>query len=106
MNFLGKKEDYLPKSLSQEGFIHFSNKEQLLQTAHRYFLDEKDLWVLAVDVDKLNAKLVYEDLLGRGEVFPHLYGPLNLSAVYAINKLKKEDDRFVLDETKWKFNCL
>jgi uncharacterized protein (DUF952 family) len=40
--------------------------------------------VLRIAIDRLDAEVRYEDLLGGHEGFPHVYGPLNLNAVVAI----------------------
>lgn len=72
--------DYRADSLTSEGFIHCSTRAQLLRTAERYYRGQAGLVLLAVDVARLAAELRYEE--GEpGELFPHLYGPLNLDAV-------------------------
>jgi len=70
---------YAPASLATVGFIHFSHDRQLLETAARFFAGRPDLIVLSVRTDRLQAELREERV--DGELFPHLYGPLNLDAV-------------------------
>ncbi len=81
-----KAGDYRPASLESQGFIHFSRAEQVLQVAANFYGDMKDLLLLTVAVDKLQDEVRYEDLLGEGQFFPHLYGPLNLDAVVAVDQ--------------------
>ena len=78
--FLGSKKDI------EDGFIHFSNKDQLRETLNKYFLNDIDLVLLKVDALKLN-NLIYEQA-SDGNMFPHLYAHLDVSHVcndYEIN---------------------
>ena len=63
-----------------DGFIHFSTGDQVEETARRHFSGISDLLLVAVDADKLGEALKYEVSRG-GALFPHLYGPLSMSAV-------------------------
>lgn len=75
-------------SLDSQGFIHFSTPQQVTRVADNIFPGVQDLILLVVDVDKLTAPLRWEppDMPGEetpptGELFPHLYGPLNADAI-------------------------
>ena len=75
--------DYRPESLIAEGFIHLSTEAQVQTTANLYY-SGKTLLLLAVDPAQLTAELRFEAPAGSGkrdDLFPHLYGPLNLDAV-------------------------
>src|SRR5205085_11690410 len=63
-----------------DGFIHFSTAAQVAETAARHFAGKEDLLLLAVDAAVLGPALRYEPSRG-GQLFPHLYGTLPLSAV-------------------------
>jgi uncharacterized protein (DUF952 family) len=63
-----------------DGFIHFSTAAQARETAARHFAGQADLLLVAVDGDALGDTLVYEPSRG-GDLFPHLYATLPLSAV-------------------------
>lgn len=76
-----------PVDLS-DGFIHFSTGAQLRETARRHFAGQDDLLLLAIDGDALGEALVYEPSRG-GALFPHLYGPLPLSAVLSEQPLAR-----------------
>jgi uncharacterized protein (DUF952 family) len=69
-----------------DGFIHFSTAEQVRETAARYFAGEDGLLLIAVDADGLGDALRWEPSRG-GALFPHLYGPLALSAVRGVETL-------------------
>lgn len=71
--------EYCATSLQTEGFIHFSRPEQALDTANRYYTGQQGLLLLWINPATLRAELRWEN--SHGEVYPHLYGPLNLDAV-------------------------
>jgi uncharacterized protein (DUF952 family) len=64
----------------RDGFIHFSTAAQVAGTLERHFSGQPDLVIAAVDATRLGAALVLEPSR-RGELFPHLYGPLDMAAV-------------------------
>lgn len=74
-----------------DGFIHFSTAAQVRETAAKHFRGQKDLLLVAVDPGRLGAALVWEPSRG-GALFPHLYGPLDLSAVTGIEPLVEGPD--------------
>jgi uncharacterized protein (DUF952 family) len=64
----------------QDGYIHFSYGHQVGETARKYFSQLPDLMIFAVEADKLGSSLKNEPSRG-GDLFPHLFAPLELSAV-------------------------
>jgi uncharacterized protein (DUF952 family) len=84
-------DSYEPPSLALEGFIHCSTRAQVVDTANRLFSGRRDLVLLEVDTALLHSELRLEDLTGRGEPFPHIYGPLNMDAVTRVLSLKPDD---------------
>ena len=95
---------YKPSSLESEGFIHCSTIEQTESTANLYFTNQKGLVLLCIDENRLEPKVKYEASAGgivdekRTEsLFPHLYGPLNVSAVVRVVEFTPNaDGNFVL----------
>ncbi len=65
---------------AKDGFIHFSTAAQVRETAAKHFAGHGDLLLIAVDAEALGSALRYEPSRG-GALFPHLYGPLPISAV-------------------------
>ena len=65
----------------EDGFIHFSTAEQIRETAEKHFHGKTDLQLLQIDVTDLN--IVWEASRG-GQLFPHLYDVLPLSAVVKV----------------------
>lgn len=70
----------------QDGYIHFSTAAQVAETAARHFAGQDDLLLVAVEAEALGDGLRYEPSRG-GDLFPHLYGPLPLSAVVAVDEM-------------------
>jgi len=70
----------------QDGYIHFSTQKQVHETARRHFAGQDDLLLIGVDADSLGDALRYEPSRG-GDLFPHLYAPLSLSAVRWVKPL-------------------
>jgi uncharacterized protein (DUF952 family) len=69
-----------------DGFIHFSTAAQVVESAAKHRAGQSGLVLLAVDPSRLGAALRWEPSR-RGEVFPHLYGPLPLDAVLSVDDL-------------------
>ena len=74
-------------TLEQEGFIHCSaDLDQVRAVLARFYADIEDqLVLLVIDPSKLTAELRYEPV--GDELYPHIYGPLNLDAVNAVRPL-------------------
>ncbi|MBW8783914.1 MAG: DUF952 domain-containing protein [Novosphingobium sp.] len=73
-----------------DGYIHLSTRDQLEETVHKHFAGSDDLHVAAVDLDALGGAVKWEPARG-GELFPHLYGTLPLSAVIAYGPLERDE---------------
>ncbi len=86
----GEAFDGAPVDLA-DGFIHFSTKAQVAETAARHFAGVDDLLLVAVDATWLGDALKWEASRG-GDLFPHLYGPLSLSAVLWARPLRLGGD--------------
>lgn len=69
-----------------DGYIHFSTDGQMRETAAKHFAGQKDLLLVAVDAAMLGDALKWEVSRG-GALFPHLYAPLELSAVTQVFEL-------------------
>ena len=59
-----------------DGFIHFSTKDQIVESAIKHRAGQDGLVLVAVDVERLGSRLKWEKARG-GDLFPHLYGPLD-----------------------------
>jgi anti-anti-sigma factor len=76
------------RTLAEEGFIHCSFADQVDATAARFYADVDDAVVLRIDPRRLTARVEVEDLYGTGERFPHVYGPIPVTAVVDAQPLR------------------
>jgi uncharacterized protein (DUF952 family) len=82
---------YAADSLAGEGFIHCSTAEQILGVADRFFAGQHGLVLLVIDPARLSSELHWEPGVDLAtELFPHIYGPINLNAV--VDALEFEPD--------------
>jgi uncharacterized protein (DUF952 family) len=75
----------------RDGFIHFSTAAQVAETARKHFFGQSGLFLIAVDADALGDSLRFEPSR-NDELFPHLYGDLDLGAVTAVLELRSRSD--------------
>lgn len=82
---------YRADSLDTEGFIHCSTSKQVLKVANNFFSNQKGLVLLYIDSDKVNREIRYETVEAN-EQFPHIYGELNLDAVFEVIGFEPGED--------------
>jgi len=80
---------YRAESLTTEGFIHCSHAEQVARVANQFFALESQLIVLEIDPKRLTSPVRDEDP-GCGEKFPHVYGPVDRSAITRTHSLARD----------------
>ena len=84
---------YKPASYEVDRFIHCSRASQLLRVAYQFFAHQQRLVVLTIDPGRLTAPLRWEQGVDKpDELFPHLYGALNLDAVIGVWELDNLED--------------
>jgi uncharacterized protein (DUF952 family) len=64
----------------KDGYIHFSTAAQVAETAKRHFAGRGNLILWAIDSGGLGQNLKWEASRG-GQLFPHLYAPLDMRHV-------------------------
>jgi uncharacterized protein (DUF952 family) len=74
-----------------DGYIHLSTSDQLDETVAKHFAGQSDLHLAAVDLPVLGEAIKWEPSRG-GQLFPHIYAPLPLSAVLAYGPLERDDE--------------
>ena len=82
---------YTADSLASEGFIHCSTAEQVVWVANNRFRNRRDFVLLHIDSGRLTAPVKYENLEGGTQLFPHIYGPLNLDAVIDVTPFQPDE---------------
>jgi glutathione S-transferase len=80
------------RTLAQVGFVHCAFEEQVAGVANSFFRGLAKLVVLRIAIDRLDAEVRYENLEGGHDLFPHVYGPLNLDAVVGVMPLPPPGD--------------
>jgi glutathione S-transferase len=78
----------LGRTLDEEGFVHCSCADQVDGVRSRFYAGVDGLVLLAIDVDRLRSEVRFEDV-GDGELFPHVYGPIDVDAVVAVTALSR-----------------
>ena len=76
---------------ARDGFIHFSSASQVAETAKKHFFGQTALSLIEVDTEALGDALRWERSR-NGEMFPHLYGELDLGAVRGVSNLQARAD--------------
>ncbi|OJW13160.1 MAG: hypothetical protein BGO49_20395 [Planctomycetales bacterium 71-10] len=79
---------YRGDTLATEGFTHCCLSGQLSGVVSRYFRGQTELVVLRIAPDRLKPPLSWENPPGSDDVFPHVYGPINLDAVVEVVPLE------------------
>jgi len=85
---------YLTESFPTEGFIHCSTRDQVVKVANARFRGQAGLVLLSIDSEKVTPEIVYENLEGGQELFPHIYGALNKNAVVKITQFEPGADGY------------
>jgi uncharacterized protein (DUF952 family) len=80
-------DSFRASTLTTEGFIHCCEVDQVEGVLQRYFAGQKDLVLLEIDGRKVSSELKYEKG-GNGEMFPHIYGPIDRKAIIKSTEIK------------------
>jgi uncharacterized protein (DUF952 family) len=85
--------EYAADSLAEQGFIHCSKPDQILGVAERFLTGQHGLVLLVIDPARLSPELRWEPGTDQAaELFPHIYGPINLSAVVDVLRFEPGPD--------------
>ena len=86
-------EPYRADTLATEGFIHCTaDRNLLLQAANSFYRNRPDEYViLCICEEDITADVKWEAV--DGNLFPHIYGPLNLDAVRRVIPFPRDGER-------------
>ncbi len=95
-----ERGDYRTESLETEGFIHCSTESQVVPVAHKFYEGQSGLLLLVIEPTRLSSDLKWEPPSGgapppgvpEGDLFPHVYGPINLDAIVQVFDLQSDPD--------------
>lgn len=82
------------RSLAEEGFIHAARRDQVRGVLDRYYADiSEPLVILQIETDRLDAEVREEapDPAQPRVKFPHVYGPIPVTAVSNVVALKRDN---------------
>jgi len=79
-------------SIAKEGFIHCSLARQVVGVANGKYAGQTDLVLLEIEESKVKPKVIHEDLYNLNDLYPHIYGPLNLDAVIRVIEFPPNQD--------------
>lgn len=100
--------DYRAESLEEEGFIHCSTEDQVIPVAENFYKGETGLLLLVIEPERLTSDLKWEPPadgtpppgVPEGDLFPHIYGPVNLDAVVKVfDLLSNPDGKYVIPKS-------
>ena len=79
-------------TLAEVGYVHCSYAHQVESVAAHVYGDwEGPLLLLRIDPEQVGIEVVEENLEGGDELFPHLYGPVEVSAVLSAEPMRRVD---------------
>jgi uncharacterized protein (DUF952 family) len=78
--------------LEVDGYVHLSKPFQVLAVANDLYAGQNELLLLVLHRARIRSRVEEEDLYNSGELFPHLYGPLNLEAVMMVLDFPVSED--------------
>jgi uncharacterized protein (DUF952 family) len=78
------KKSYLPKDFEKDGFIHCSIERQIEGVLERFYQGQTGLVKLKIEKVKVQRPVLFELAEDLNELFPHIYGPLNLDSVVEV----------------------
>ena len=86
------KGQYTAPSLQSEGFIHCSTDKQVAHVANAFYGGRNDLVLLQLDESRIKVQVKWEapaglppaDGISESDLFPHIYGVINLDAIDSV----------------------
>lgn len=85
---------YRAPSLASEGFIHCATRTQIPGVIQRHLQGRSDLVRLTLDASRLAPWLRYEWSEASRDEYPHVYGPIPMAAVIAVELFDPTDAEY------------
>ena len=76
-----KNNEYKPVDYDKDGFIHCSIERQVPGVLDRFYKGQSGLVKLKIEKAKVERPVLFELAQDLDELFPHIYGSLNLESV-------------------------
>jgi uncharacterized protein (DUF952 family) len=81
------KNEYTPVNFEQDGFINCSVEKQIPGVLDRFYKGQTGLVKLKIEKEKVQRPVLFELALDLDELFPHIYGALNLDSVVEVTAI-------------------
>ena len=81
------KNEYKPVNFEQDGFIHCSVEKQIPGVLDRFYKGQTGLVKLKIEKEKVQRPVLFELAIDLDELFPHIYGALNLDSVVEVSNI-------------------
>ncbi len=81
------KQSYVPSTFEKDGFIHCSIERQVEGVLERFYQGQTGLVKLKIEKAKVQRPVLFELAEDLNELFPHIYGPLNLDSVVSVTPI-------------------
>jgi uncharacterized protein (DUF952 family) len=78
------KKEYLPLQYEKDGFIHCSIERQIPGVLDRFYKGQSGLVKLKIEKVKVHRPVLFELAHDINELFPHIYGSLNIDSVVEV----------------------
>ena len=85
---------YRAASLQSEGFIHCATRAQIPGVIQRHLQGRSDLVRLTLDATRLEPWLRYEWSDASRDEYPHVHGPIPMTAVIAVELFDPTDAQY------------
>jgi uncharacterized protein (DUF952 family) len=72
---------YKPVGFDNEGFIHCSIERQIAGVLERFYKGQTGLVKLKIEKARVSRPVLFELAVDLDELFPHIYGALNIDSV-------------------------
>jgi len=82
---------YAPPGWEREGFIHCATPAQVPGVVARHLRGRKGLLIVTLDAATLGDALRYEWSAASADWYPHLFAPIDVRAVVAVEDFATDD---------------
>jgi uncharacterized protein (DUF952 family) len=82
-----KEGEYKPAGYDKEGFIHCSIERQVAGVLDRFYKGQSGLVKLKIEKAKVRRPVLFELAADLDELFPHIYGALNIDSVVEVTAI-------------------
>jgi len=79
---------FRPADLESDGFVHCCASDQVNDVAKGGYPEHKGMLLLEIDESSLESEVRWENLEGGSEFYPHVYGPIPVSAIGQVSEFR------------------